>query len=118
MDAKNTRHVFHEAKACHAKRGSMMKVMNEDQTRVSRNRFEFEEDGQVAYLEFEIDGDTWMTLWHTEVPPALQGRGVASTLARTALEYARDRGLKVDVICPLVQGYIAKNPEFQKLVGK
>jgi predicted GNAT family acetyltransferase len=39
-------------------------------------------------------------------------------LAKTALEYARDHQLKVDVICPLVASYIAKNPEFQGLVGK
>ena len=91
--------------------------MSDDRSRVvTKSRFEFEEGGQVAYLEFEIDGNTWLTLWHTEVPPALQGRGIAGMLARTALEYARDQGLKVDVICPLVAGFIQKHPEFQKLV--
>jgi hypothetical protein len=85
---------------------------------VSRNRFELEEDGEVAYLEFEVDGSGWMTLWHTEVPPALRGRGVAGTLARTALDYARDNSLKVDVICPLVANFIEKNPEFRNLVGR
>ena len=93
--------------------------MSDDQSKsVSRSRFEFEEAGQVAYLEFETDSDGWMTLWHTEVPPALQGRGIAGTLARTAFEYARDHNLKVDVICPTVANFVSKNPEFRKLIGR
>jgi hypothetical protein len=43
---------------------------------------------------------------------------LAGVLAKTALEYARDNKLKVDVICPSVMGYLAKNPEFHGLVGK
>jgi uncharacterized protein len=82
------------------------------------SRFEIEEEGEMAYLEFEQDHAGWITLWHTEVPPALRGRGLAGVLAKTALEYARDKNLKVDVICPSVANYLAKNPEFQDLVGK
>jgi hypothetical protein len=82
------------------------------------SRFELEEEGETAYLEFELDKAGWITLWHTEVPEALRGRGLAGELAKTALEYARDNKLKVDVICPSVMGYLAKNPEFQGLVGK
>jgi len=82
------------------------------------SRFELEEDGETAYLEFELDNVGWITLWHTEVPQALRGRGIAGMLAKTALEYARDNKLKVDVVCPLVANYVSKNPEFQALVGK
>jgi predicted GNAT family acetyltransferase len=87
-------------------------------SKVIKSRFEFEEDGQTAWLEFDRDDQGWMTLWHTEVPPALRGRGIAATLARTALEYARDENLKVDVICPLVANYLQKNPEFHHLIHK
>jgi predicted GNAT family acetyltransferase len=82
------------------------------------SRFELEENGETAYLEFEVDQTGWITLYHTEVPPALRGRGIAGTLAKTALEYARDNNLKVDVVCPLVANFLSKNPEFQPLVGK
>ena len=85
---------------------------------VSRNRFEFDEDSETAYLEFDVDGQGWMTLWHTEVPPPLRGRGIAGTLAQTAFEYARENNLKVDVICPLAQAYVEKHPEFEGLIGK
>jgi uncharacterized protein len=82
------------------------------------SRFELEEEGETAYLEFELDHAGWITLWHTEVPQGLRGRGLAGVLAKTALEYARENKLKVDVICPAVANYLSKNPEFQDLVGK
>jgi predicted GNAT family acetyltransferase len=93
-------------------------MSNSDRKSGVKSRFEFEENGEVAYLEVEIDSDGWITLWHTEVPQLLRGRGVAGMLAKTALEYARDNQLKVDVICPIVADYIFKNPEFKALVGK
>lgn len=91
---------------------------NADKRSGLRSRFEFEDNGEIAYLEFEIDNGGWITLWHTEVPPLLRGRGVAGELAKAALEYARDNKLKVDVICPVVEDYIHKHPEYRTLVGK
>ena len=89
-----------------------------DRSKVTKSRFELDEDEETAWLEFERDDQGWITLWHTEVPPSLRGRGIAGTLARTALEYARDENLKVDVICPLVANYLQKNPEFNDLIAK
>jgi uncharacterized protein len=84
--------------------------------RVTRSRFEVEEGGETAYLEFDQDSAGWITLIHTEVPQALRGRGIAGLLAQTGLEYAREHNLKVDVVCPLVANYVSKHPEFQGLV--
>ncbi len=92
--------------------------MSREKRSVTRNRFELEEMGETAYLEFDLDSAGWITLLHTEVPEALRGRGIAGELAKTGLEYARDNQLKVDVVCPLVANYISKHPEFQPLVGR
>jgi uncharacterized protein len=92
--------------------------MTKEKRSVTRNRFELEDMGETAYLEFDLDSAGWITLLHTEVPEALRGRGIAGELAKTGLEYARDNQLKVDVICPLVANYISKHPEFQPLVGQ
>jgi predicted GNAT family acetyltransferase len=92
--------------------------MSKDRSVVTRNRFEIEEEGKVAYLEFETDGLGWMTLWHTEVPQELRGQGIASELSKTAFEYAKTNELKVDVICPLAASFVAKHPEYKSLVGK
>jgi predicted GNAT family acetyltransferase len=92
--------------------------MSNQKRSVTRSRFELQEMGETAYLEFDMDSAGWITLLHTEVPEALRGKGIAGELAKTGLEYARDNQLKVDVVCPLVANYIAKHPEFQPLVGR
>ena len=78
-------------------------------------RFELEADGHTAYLYYRLEPGV-ITLVHTEVPPALGGRGVGSTLVRGALDAIRARGLKVVAKCPFVAGYMGKHPEFNDLV--
>jgi len=82
---------------------------------VTSGRVEIERDGQVAFLEYSLDGNV-LELIHTEVPPALQGMGLASALAEKALNWAREKNYRVDIICPFVQQYITKHPEYSDLV--
>ena len=82
---------------------------------VTRGRFEIEREGQVAYLEYTLAGKV-LQLIHTEVPASMKGTGVASSLAETALQWAREHQVKVDVICPFVAGYLSKHPEFSDLL--
>ena len=82
---------------------------------VTSGRFEVERDGQVAYLEYTLSGNV-LELIHTEVPEKLRGHGLAHELANTALEYARENHLKVDVICPSVSTYVEEHPEYSDLL--
>ena len=83
--------------------------------KVTTGRFEIEQDGRVASLEYSMTGNV-LALIHTEVPDKLRGLGLATTLAENALRFAQENNLKVDVICPLVQEYIDKHPEYSDLV--
>ena len=83
--------------------------------KVTFGRFEIEREGRVAYLEYSMSGKV-LTLIHTEVPKELRAMGLASSLAETALRWARENNFKVDVICPSVADYLAKHPEYQDLV--
>lgn len=85
--------------------------------KVTSGRFEIEQDGHVAYLEYTVAGKI-LGLIHTEVPKELRGTGLASELTMNALKFARDNGMKVDVVCPLVAGYFEKHPEFRDLLMK
>jgi predicted GNAT family acetyltransferase len=49
---------------------------------------------------------------HTETPPALRGRGIASRLVQGALELIRADGMKVVAGCSFVADYLDKHPEF------
>ena len=92
--------------------------MDKKQVLRTTKKLEIEEQGHKAYLEFDTDSTGWMTIWHTEVPPALRGRGLATELARAAFEHARTNHLKVDVICPVALQFLSEHPEYRALVGK
>jgi predicted GNAT family acetyltransferase len=53
---------------------------------------------------------------HTEVGDAFEGQGVGSTLVSQALDDARRRELDVLPLCPFVNSYIQKHPEYLDLV--
>src|SRR6266536_1560224 len=52
------------------------------------HRFEVGSGDDVAFLTYEIDGDT-IALMHTKVPEQLSGRGIAGELAQAAFDFAR-----------------------------
>ena len=60
--------------------------------------------------------DGVITFVHTEVPPELGGRGIASKLIRGALDQVRADGLKVIAQCPFVKAFIEKNAAYQDLL--
>jgi predicted GNAT family acetyltransferase len=81
---------------------------------VTTGRFEIEQDGQTAYLEYSLAGNI-LELIHTEVPQELRHTGLASALAENALQFARERNLKVDIVCPTVRRYVDEHPEYSDL---
>ena len=82
-----------------------------------RHWFEVVVDGHLARADYVIDGDV-ITFTHTIVPPALEGRGIASRLIRHGLSEARDRRLRVVPQCPFVAAYIRKHPEWADLLAE
>jgi uncharacterized protein len=93
----------------------MFRPMPLPQQKVTNGRFEIERDGEVAYLEYNLSGNI-LELTHTEVPEKLRRMGLASSLAESALDWAREHNLKVDVICSTVREYVAKHPEYSDLI--
>jgi len=88
-----------------------VKVKNNE----AEQQFEVEIDGSVALVKYERTGDR-VTFIHTEVPKALEGRGLGSQLAHAALEDARAEQLTVVPVCPFISSYIQKHPEYLPLV--
>ena len=81
-----------------------------------RHRFEAMVDGHTGVLTYRENGDR-VTLIHAEVPVELRGRGVADALARAALDDARRLGLRVRVLCPFVQAFMKRHPEYADLAA-
>ena len=80
------------------------------------SRYELTVDGHVAFIAYEpmAGGRVFV---HTEVPSALEGRGVGGRLVKGALLDMRSRGWKVQPDCTFVASYIERHPEFADLVA-
>lgn len=80
-----------------------------------QHRYEVEVDGKLAILEYrDAGGQRYYT--HTEVPEALEGRGIASQMAKFVLDEAQAQQLSIVPLCPFVRGYIERHPEYKPLV--
>ena len=79
------------------------------------HRFVADLDGEEAVAEYWPDGRT-VTFTHTEVPPAFEGRGVGSALARAALDHARAEGLEVVPQCPFILAWVKRHRDYHDLV--
>jgi predicted GNAT family acetyltransferase len=75
-------------------------------------RFEAVVDGLLCRCDYRMHGDTMM-LVHTEVPRALEGRGIASALVAAAFAHARDAGLDVLPVCSYVRAWVLRHPEVE-----
>lgn len=72
-------------------------------------------DGQQAVVTYNaVAGGLLIT--ETLVPQALEGRGIASRLARHVLGDIRARGLLVLPTCPFFVAYLRKHPEWADIV--
>ena len=78
-------------------------------------RYEVQMNEQLAILTYKQQAGR-LVLLHTGVPPALEGRGIASRLAFFALEDARVRHLTVVPLCPFVASYIRRHQEYLSLL--
>lgn len=78
-------------------------------------RFETVVDGHLAVAEYRLPAGS-ILFSHTEVPAALEGRGIGSALVRAGLAAARERGLTVIPVCPFFAAYIKRHPETQDIL--
>jgi predicted GNAT family acetyltransferase len=81
------------------------------------HRYEAQHGGAVAaHADYELK-DGGIVLTHTEVLPAHEGKGLASKLAKFALDDVRQRGLKVTPQCEFMATYISRHPEYSALLA-
>lgn len=90
--------------------------MNEVTDNRAEGRYELKAEGRTAIAAYRLSGER-IVFTHTEVPSALEGKGIGSALIRGALDQVREEGLKVVPACPFVKAYIDKHPEYSDLLA-
>ncbi|MDC6387654.1 GNAT family N-acetyltransferase [Maribacter sp. PR1] len=83
----------------------------------SKKRYEAVVDDSLVFIEY-IKTKEKIYLTHTEVPSALEGKGIGSSLVLEVLEDVERQDLTLIPLCPFVALYLKKHPEWKKLVMK
>jgi predicted GNAT family acetyltransferase len=82
----------------------------------ARSRYEIVVDGAVAgFLQYTMRGGR-VLLTHTAIPDANSGKGLGTTLVRGALDDVRERGLRMVPVCPFVERFVERHPDYDDLV--
>lgn len=80
-----------------------------------RQRYEAVLDGRVVgFTEYRrVRGR--LIFIHTEVDPAMKGRGVAGRLAAGALDDVRAQGLRFTAKCPFIAAWLERHPQYEDI---
>ena len=82
-----------------------------------KKRFEGKVEDKLAIIDY-IRAEDKMYLTHTEVPSELEGKGVASKMAKFALEQIKQEGLKLVPLCPFIASYVKRHTEYKEILAK
>jgi predicted GNAT family acetyltransferase len=81
----------------------------------ARSRYELAMGGRVVSLATYYERKGVVVIPHTETLPEMQGRGLAGTLVKFALDDIAAAGRQVDPACPFVEDYIRLHSEYEAL---
>lgn len=86
-----------------------MQIAHDDDGK--RGRFYIMENGKVlALMTYKWHEKDEINIDHTEVDEQLKGQGTATKLLTEAVQWARDKGIKIYPGCPFVKGAFKKHP--------
>ena len=81
----------------------------------AERRFEYRTDAGLARADYRMRGPN-VAFVHTEVPDAMEGKGVGTALVEAALAWAREQKLGVIPMCAFFAEYMTRHPETHELV--
>lgn len=82
------------------------------------NTFTVAVEGRPVGLTRFVERDGERVFVHTEVEPAVGGRGIATVLVAQALAATRADGRRIVALCPMVAAYLKKHHEFDDIVDR
>ena len=99
---------------------SKNRILTEEvQLRIYDNKgaFYIEVNGnQEAMMTFVFAGEDNIIIDHTEVNPGNEGKGFGKKMVTKAVEFAREKGIKILPLCPFAKSVFDKTPEFRDVL--
>ncbi len=82
------------------------------------HRWEATVDGKVVgFAEYKAKPER-VIFTHTEVDEALEGQGIASKLARAALDDSVARDLRITIYCPFFTSYVKRHTQYAAFIDE
>jgi uncharacterized protein len=75
-----------------------------------------QEDEKVAELVYSWRAKDRIIIEHTGVDDVLKGKGAGKELVEKAVEFAREKNIKIVPSCPFAKSVIDKNKAFQDVL--
>lgn len=92
-----------------------MEILQKDDG--SKGMFYVEQDNVVlAEMAYVWAGADKIIIDHTDVSDVLAGKGVGKQLLTKAVEFAREKGLKIIPLCPFAKSVFARVKEFSDVL--
>lgn len=83
----------------------------------AEHRFELNLEGAKALIAYQKKDGVY-NLYHTEVPPQFEGKGIGNALAKGTLEMIKAEGAKFIPTCPFVNAYLKRHQEYREIVAE
>ncbi|HOY18954.1 MAG TPA: GNAT family N-acetyltransferase [Haliscomenobacter sp.] len=79
--------------------------------------FYIEVDGVMqAQMTFVFAGPERIIIDHTEVQPGNEGKGYGKKMVSAAVDYAREKHIKIIPLCPFAKSVFDRVPEFRDVL--
>ncbi|SDL79367.1 hypothetical protein SAMN04488034_11224 [Salinimicrobium catena] len=69
----------------------------------------------IAELTYTLNDNNVMTLDHTETEPEHTGEGLASSLIKHSVQYAREKEIKIDPLCEYAAKQFERHEEYREV---
>jgi uncharacterized protein len=83
-----------------------------------RTRYEILVEGRIAGFTQYHSLEGALVFDHTVIKDQYAGRGLASTLARGALDDVRAQQRRIVPLCEYIAGWLERNPDYDDLVDR
>lgn len=70
----------------------------------------YEDGNKIGEMVISLKDDK-LTVYHTGIEPAAEGKGYAKLLLEDMVKYSRENNLKVIALCPYVHAQFKRHPD-------
>lgn len=76
----------------------------------------FEGETKAGEMTYTWAGEDKIIIDHTDVDPDFGGKGVGKTMVLAAVEFAREKGIRIMPLCPFAKSVFDKNEDLKDVL--